>query len=210
MMRMMYESQIDLVDKKVTLEDHIQTLEKDVVRDALTGVTNRRGYESAFERIYSVNKRRSRDDPPEKLSIIALDADYFKKVNDTYGHQAGDEVLKTIAQCLKDNTRPQDLIARYGGEEFVIVLPETSKTDAKLVAERIRSAMQNKTVQYNGNAINLTLSLGVADLSDLAEPALDAASARDSLYKFADTAAYQAKHNGRNRVVTYQKGMNHG
>ena len=133
------------------------------------------------------------------LSLLLLDIDFFKKFNDTFGHIAGDKILKEFACILKDSCREVDLIARYGGEEFVIILPETYKEKAYSFAERIRKKTQNHHFFYNNdNYTKITISIGVANLPQ------DAAD-RETLVSYADKALYAAKQTGRNRVCMFSR-----
>jgi diguanylate cyclase len=123
-----------------------------------------------------------------------LDIDYFKRVNDTHGHLAGDMALKTIATLLVDELRPSDTIARYGGEEIVALLPETDEDDALVTAERLRQAVASLKIDDRGTCFGLTVSIGVARWQAL-EPTIEAALAR------ADQALYRVKNGGRNGVL---------
>lgn len=150
--------------------------------DGLTGVGNRKFLDV---RLADILKKGT------KISVIMLDIDHFKKVNDTYGHQAGDEVLQNFAQVIKNILRPEDLLARYGGEEFVIVM-QKPLGKALVVAERIRKAVESTSVNTTAGNINITTSLGVATQNDGDTP--------ETIVDRADKALYQAKHKGRNRV----------
>lgn len=160
--------------------------------DGLTGIPNRRTFDETLEREWQAARREGKP-----LSLLFLDADRFKLYNDRYGHQEGDELLKTLAQALKKKARrPRDLAARYGGEEFVVLLPHTTRQRAVAVAETIRRAIAELRVPHEDNAGGVvTVSIGVAT----AVPAADDSSAR--LVEAADAAVYQAKEAGRNRVV---------
>ena len=134
----------------------------------------------------------------QEVSLIILDVDFFKNYNDTLGHPAGDEVLKTLGVILKDTVRENDIVARYGGEEFAVILPGVANDGAIILADRIRENVEkckfpNQEIQPKGN---LTISVGVATLPDQAK------DAKDLIYK-ADTALYIAKKSGRNRVVQF-------
>jgi two-component system cell cycle response regulator len=126
---------------------------------------------------------------------MVLDIDHFKKVNDTYGHDVGDEVLKAFAARVKRVVRGADLMCRYGGEEFVIVMPETRIAIAKKIAERVRAAVANAPfpIQKGASTLPVTVSIGVAE----SQGALNA----EALFKLADQALYQSKSSGRNRVT---------
>lgn len=132
------------------------------------------------------------------LSIIMMDIDHFKRVNDQYGHQQGDEVLVQVAGLAREGLRVYDVAARYGGEEFVLILPETRHEEACSVAERLRQRVQAHTFTGPLEKLNVTISLGIATY-----PWVDI-NTIDSLIHTADTALYRAKETGRNRVVSYQ------
>jgi diguanylate cyclase (GGDEF)-like protein len=129
------------------------------------------------------------------LSIIMMDIDFFKKFNDTYGHLCGDAVLKQVARIIQANVRTVDLAARYGGEEFCVLLPDTDKAHAWAVAERIRQSIAGTATDYEGLALNVTISLGTAQY----DPSRDISG--KSLIDRADRALYASKQNGRDRVT---------
>jgi diguanylate cyclase (GGDEF)-like protein len=156
--------------------------------DELTGLLNRRGLAEFGQREY---ERASRFARP--LAAIFLDIDHFKKVNDTYGHPVGDQVLRELARRLRDHTREVDLAVRFGGEEFVILMPETGPEAAIRAAERVRVCMTDLPVRTSAGEMRVTLSLGVAQI----EPG---AAGLDALIDRADRAVLEAKKNGRNRV----------
>jgi diguanylate cyclase (GGDEF)-like protein len=160
--------------------------------DHLTGLFNRRYMMEALEKEVQRCVRKNGN-----LSLIMLDIDHFKQVNDRFGHLQGDAVLQKVALQLQKELRSYDCAARYGGEEFVAILPDSSLQESVLVAERIRLAVLGTT--YNGAlaAINLTVSLGVACFSHELPPSVD------GFIKLADDALYRAKANGRNRLETY-------
>ena len=135
------------------------------------------------------------------LSLIIADVDHFKKVNDTYGHPAGDKVLTGVANCLKTKLRPRDLVARYGGEEFVLVLPETDAEGAMVVAERVRRAIEAAVHPIgNGQTLRVTMiSLGCATLGGKSAFILP-----DDLLASADKALYAAKRGGRNQAIAFE------
>ncbi len=157
------------------------------VTDSLTGLYNRRKF---FEEIEREIERVSRYDSP--LSLIMLDVDHFKNVNDQFGHQMGDEVLRELAKIILDNTRKTDIVARYGGEEFIIMLTETPVKGAVQVAKRIRKAVESTPVLGAAVEIKFTASMGVSTFFD--------GDTTDALVQRADEALYAAKDNGRNRV----------
>lgn len=159
------------------------------LRDGLTGVYNRRFLEQRLAEEFERHVRYSRN-----FSIIMFDIDFFKKVNDTYGHQCGDFVLKGVSGKIATLIRNSDFLARYGGEEFCCLLPETGLASAKLLAERFRKSIAEMTQVYQAKDIAVTISLGVSELTRKnASPT--------SLLERADEALYQAKHSGRNQVV---------
>ena len=162
------------------------------ITDPLTGVYNRR---YLMTNLLTELSRAQRYRHP--LSLLLCDVDHFKRINDTYGHQAGDEVLIGFARTLSNNLRDTDWVARYGGEEFVIVLPETSVENAQRVAERCRMAVSTEEVMTSQGAIRITASFGVtawsADLDDHAQ--------LDALIAAADAGVYASKAAGRNQVT---------
>jgi len=123
---------------------------------------------------------------------MMLDIDHFKKINDTYGHLAGDFVLKEIAKIVKNLIRKSDICGRFGGEEFVILLPNTKLSGAMKLAERIRETIQNHTFDFNGKKINVTVSIGITSVG--------VNDSYESLISRADEALYEAKEKGRNRI----------
>lgn len=160
--------------------------------DMLTGVSNRRDFTEKAETSFALFQRHK-----HPLSIIMLDADYFKQINDNYGHDIGDKVLTMIGDILKNTLRTSDIIGRIGGEEFAAVLPETDIKQAQQLAERLRQALDNQKVAINHNpdqnAVHCTASFGVAQANEK--------DTLHSLLKRADEGLYQAKAMGRNRVV---------
>ncbi|HEY0720588.1 MAG TPA: diguanylate cyclase [Gammaproteobacteria bacterium] len=159
------------------------------ITDTLTGVYNRRYLTQRLEEEFRISQRHH-----SPLSALLVDIDYFKKINDQYGHQIGDEALIRVAHTLKDNIRDSDLLARFGGEEFVIILPHTLQTDAMLVAEKLRQAISSLIIAAMGDH-RVTISIGVATIPDVT---IDNS---DGLLGAADRALYLAKEQGRNRVI---------
>lgn len=156
--------------------------------DALTGVNNRRSFEM---HIKEEMDRHSRYGHP--LSLIMLDIDHFKQVNDTCGHQCGDYILKAITTLIGETIRSGDILARYGGEEFCCLLPETPVSAAAILAERFRKIVADHLFEYQGQCIRVTISLGVSAMgSDATTP--------DMLLKKADDGLYAAKNKGRNQI----------
>jgi diguanylate cyclase (GGDEF)-like protein len=162
--------------------------------DALTGVQNRRYFEHRCQ-VETSQARRYK----HPLACMFLDIDKFKRINDTHGHQTGDEVLKSVAKVIQSQLRAGETIARYGGEEFVVLLPQTEMHHARQIAERIRCCIAEENIQtHSGHTVKLTISIGLSML-----PAEDMAveMLATRLVAAADKALYQAKHSGRNRVV---------
>ncbi len=167
-----------------------QTIEM-AVTDGLTGLHNRRYLDSHLQSLFDRAVARS-----QPLSVMITDIDRFKVINDTYGHDGGDEVLREFSRRLRKNVRGIDLACRYGGEEFVIVMPETEPHVAHQVAERIRQHIETEPFMVSGGArqVNVTTSAGVASIGERISTVAD-------LLKEADTALYEAKAGGRNKVV---------
>ncbi len=166
-------------------------LQKEAGTDELTGLPNRREFLDVVENVLRTDDR---------LSMLMLDIDYFKKVNDTYGHDAGDEVLRVLAKVGTAASRNMDVFARWGGEEFVVAMPGTEMEQARARAEMLRTTIEKQEFPNNwsaGKAIPFTVSIGVATRAS-GEHDLDA------ILKRADRALYKAKEGGRNRVVTEQ------
>jgi diguanylate cyclase (GGDEF)-like protein len=155
--------------------------------DSLTGLFNKRHFDEVF------GKEVSRaDHAGQPLSLIVLDIDHFKRINDTFGHPAGDAVLKHVADVVKSQIRANDTLCRVGGEEFAVVLPQTPQLLGAQAAELIRAAVELSVCDVAGTPIPATLSLGVAELAPGEAP--------EGLYQRADERLYAAKHGGRNRV----------
>lgn len=160
--------------------------------DPLTGLNNRR---SMMEMLEKELERSLRGGSP--LSLMMVDVDFFKRVNDTFGHQQGDEVLKGIAELLKQALRQYDMAARFGGEEFALILPGIALEEAVKVAERLRSQVEAFRFETASDPLGVTISLGIAS-----HPGADIRTV-DDLIREADYALYSAKRNGRNRVETF-------
>lgn len=162
--------------------------------DPLTGVSNRASLEAMLER--EVGLARRYDTP---LSVIMLDVDRFKHINDTFGHLVGDSVLKALVRYVSACVRDSDLMFRYGGEEFVIVLSNTSSEGAALLAERIRTAVADEPVRWRDVTVPITVSLGVAGLGEHDDP--------EQLLGRADQALYRSKNEGRNQVSVIESAV---
>ncbi|MGR9168734.1 PleD family two-component system response regulator [Rhizobium sp. KDH_Rht_773_N] len=167
-----------------------QTIEL-AVTDPLTGLNNRRYLDSHLNVLFNRSMARGRP-----LSVLITDIDRFKQVNDTYGHDGGDQILKEFANRVRSTVRGADLACRYGGEEFVVVMPDTSPEVAAAVAERLRAAIESTPflLKSSGETLNITASFGISSrIASVITP--------DQLMKQADLALYEAKNTGRNRVV---------
>ena len=174
---------------------HVEEIRRVSYLDALTGVNNRRFFE---QRVGEELKRSQRNAAP--LSCQFFDIDYFKSVNDRYGHQGGDLVLSLVAATIKHQLRDNDVFVRYGGEEFVALLSNTDETKALETAERVRKAIQTLVIAVNDISVAVTISIGVSTyVPNNASITVDGEIAT-RLIKTADSALYRAKHNGRNRV----------
>ncbi|MDP3211209.1 GGDEF domain-containing protein [Methylotenera sp.] len=160
-------------------------------RDALTGTLNRRRIEEDALRLRARCMRTG-----ETLAIMMIDIDFFKTINDRYGHPAGDKVLCSLAEIAQNSIRPDDYFARYGGEEFCMLLTATTEKEAFELAERLRLAFAEFTLTLGKDRINVTVSIGVADSNDIGLVFEDLVTA-------ADQALYRAKQKGRNQVITY-------
>jgi two-component system cell cycle response regulator len=172
------------------LRDNVQMSIEMAITDALTGLYNRRYMETHVSTL--VEQAAARGKP---LSVLVIDIDYFKAINDTYGHDAGDDVLRDFALRVRRSIRGIDLACRYGGEEFVVIMPETDMAVATVVAERLRRriAAEPFPIQHGAGKVEVTISVGIATLGRE-----DTAAA---MIKRADQALYRAKRDGRNRVV---------
>lgn len=186
-------TQIKRYQYSESLRRHVENSVEFAVTDALTSMYNRRYLDMHLENLCSKSI-----DQKKHLSVAIFDIDFFKSINDTHGHDAGDEVLVSFSELLKNNIRNFDMGVRMGGEEFLIVMPDTDLAHAASVCERIRASIQERKFMIHGNkqAINVTCSIGVATLSyDETE---------QQLIKRADSALYRAKQTGRNRVVIHK------
>ncbi|TKT80107.1 GGDEF domain-containing protein [Aquamicrobium sp. LC103] len=170
-----------------SLSARSQTLEYAALTDGLTGMQNRRFFDDALREY--IEEFRKIDKP---VGLMVLDLDHFKLVNDTHGHDVGDQVLKAVANCLKDMTRYHDVVARLGGEEFAIVTPNMDDEALTKLAERIRKAVSALTVTAGNVRIKVTTSVGLA--------VWDRRETAEELYRRADRQLYEAKRLGRNRI----------
>jgi len=174
---------IDQVEQKMTLLASY---------DDLTGLLNRRAFLTKSNALheYAIRKK-------EEYTILSIDLDHFKKINDTYGHGGGDAVLESFAHTARAVLRNSDLLSRVGGEEFVFFLPDTDSITAKVLSKRLQEMITDKEIIYNGNEIDYTISVGIAANSCARDVQLE------EVINQSDEALYGAKRNGRNQAVTY-------
>ncbi len=182
---------IDAFSNLVAASLYNSILYKMAITDGMTKLYIHRYFQ---QRLDSELERARRYDEP--LSLLMMDIDHFKKFNDTYGHQVGDRVLKTVAKIVRSNIRSVDIPCRYGGEEFAVILPAKSGKEALLPAERLRKAVESYDFRVNGKRVKITISIGVATFPEHAIQ-------KQELIECADKALYWAKFSGRNRVVLY-------
>ncbi len=173
----------------------METLRESSLRDPMTGLNNRRFLEEYVETLIANVQRRN-----TSLAVMMLDLDFFKMVNDTYGHDAGDAVIKGLAKVLRQSVRASDMVIRFGGEEFLIVLLDSTREAADQVAEKIRTSVEAMEILVGTTTLKKTISIGVADFPGDSDTFWQAV-------KFADIALYRAKETGRNRVVRFDSTM---
>ncbi len=195
--RMMPFIQIYLRESAPVLESKhlMETLRETSLRDPMTGLHNRRFLQEYTETLTSYTDRHK-----ASFAVLMADLDFFKQVNDTYGHEAGDATIKQLAQLFKTTLRDSDLIIRYGGEEFLILLRDTTPESALTTAEKVRAEVESLKIQIPGGSINKTISIGVANYPS------DSTTFWQTV-KFADVALYKAKETGRNRVIAFEPEM---
>jgi diguanylate cyclase (GGDEF)-like protein len=187
----------ELTEMRRQLEHRNRDLERLSALDTLTQIANRRRFDAALRQEW---RRAARDESP--LSVVFCDIDHFKRFNDTYGHQAGDECLVRVAQAMEETlSRPADLVARYGGEEFIALLQDTGAEGARMLAERMRAGIESLGIEHRASGVSshLTVSLGVASVVPTAT------TRPEDLVDLADRALYAAKEGGRNRVVAAEE-----
>jgi two-component system cell cycle response regulator len=178
-----------IVDLQKELLETNKRLERLSITDGLTNLYNHRYFQDELARAFEESVRYGRP-----LSLAIVDLDYFKKVNDSYGHAVGDEVLKAVSKLFQESIRSTDLAARYGGEEFGVMMPETELHDAMTFAEKIRTLIESAPIQTQAGHVPVTVSIGVASVP---HPKIHAAK---ELIVAADNALYRAKNGGRNQV----------
>lgn len=181
--------------KNRQLEEAVRQLQTMAATDPLTGLANRRAFNQSLARYFADASRQGHD-----LTVIMVDMDNFKKLNDTLGHQRGDEILQAVAQCLEASCRKSDVIGRFGGDEFVVVLPQTDPLVARQVGQRVFDSFDRHLSHGAGRdaaACDVSLSMGIASLS-LTQP-----QTPDQLLAQADHALYRAKNSGKSRMSVY-------
>ncbi len=174
-----------------TLRDNLEQVRAEAMTDALTGIANRKRFDECMRRLCGDAEF---DNKP--LSLVLCDIDNFKRFNDTWGHQTGDQIIRFVASCLQRNTAKHHLVARYGGEEFAIIMPDTEAPDALEIADTIRAIVESKKLlrkSTNEDLGTVTISLGVASLADNDQV--------EDLIERADRALYSSKHAGRNKAT---------
>lgn len=191
--------------RNVTAESQLQKKyserKQESVTDGLTHLYNKTFTEGSLRRAIKANSREAKG-----VSVIMVDIDHFKRVNDTYGHQAGDHVLEVTAKILQEATRETDVVGRFGGEEFMVILANSDQAGALIFAERTRKRLEETRIEYEGKHIPVTASLGTASFTERQPnaffPNLD--DIVNTLIKQADTALYHSKANGRNRSSQFE------
>ncbi|HWA89947.1 MAG TPA: GGDEF domain-containing protein [Rhizomicrobium sp.] len=180
------------------LKSQLDDVRKESLTDSLTGIANRKAFDSELFAAMTDAQQAG-----ETMALLMVDIDHFKKFNDCWGHQTGDQVLRLVAGCMSENVKGRDTVARFGGEEFAIILRRTALGDAANLADQIRSYVQSKKLvkKSTGDILGIiTVSIGVAELNDSDTPA--------SLIQRADACLYAAKNGGRNRVVSEDEPTN--
>jgi diguanylate cyclase (GGDEF)-like protein len=176
-------------EKNTQLEQSLKKMEEMAATDALTGLYNRRHFGKALDQSFAEARRYDKD-----LSCVMIDLDSYKKLNDTYGHQVGDQLLMLAGRTITANKRTMDVAARYGGDEFVLLLPHASGEEAAVVAQRIREEFFRASAQLLKREPGVTMSIGIGSLKS------NTPTHADQLVSLADAALYMAKDGGRNRI----------
>jgi diguanylate cyclase (GGDEF)-like protein len=177
------------IQSAIRYKEYQDKLEEMAMRDGLTGLYN---HALLIDLLSKEHSKQSRD--KENLAFIMLDIDYFKKVNDTYGHLKGNEVIRGVADIMLSSIRDSDIAGRYGGEEFGLIIPEVTKEKVSVICERIRRRIALQSFDLDGEIVNITISIGVCFKTG------DVDITHNQMIKMADDALYEAKHSGRNNV----------
>lgn len=185
-----YNGQLANIKVNADLEASVEKLHKLSMIDTLTNIYNRRYFFQVSEDLISLAQREQKH-----MALMMIDIDFFKNINDTYGHDAGDFILVNVVKKIATVMRKSDIFARVGGEEFSILSHDTSIEGASVIAEKIRSTIENTSFQYNEFTLHLTISIGISELNEQN-------TSIEALYKDADKQLYLAKNNGRNRIVS--------
>ncbi|MEM8945868.1 MAG: diguanylate cyclase [Planctomycetota bacterium] len=182
------QSRLEEAEQKIQRQaEEIRTQQSEALTDSLTKLANRRAFDEAIAKnIDSFNDQR------KPFSLLIFDVDHFKKFNDTHGHQAGDEVLRSVGRTLTQTVKTTDIPCRYGGEEFALILPNTRVDSARLAAERVRKAIESMDVEFEGKTLKVTASIGVAEMTESDDDA--------KLIRRSDDCVYAAKEAGRNQT----------
>tara|TARA_R110000868_G_scaffold10138_5_gene49519 strand:+ start:5590 stop:6660 length:1071 start_codon:yes stop_codon:yes gene_type:complete len=187
------ESKLQATSKEVTtLRDNLERVREEAMTDALTGIANRKRFDESLRKA-----RRESDEKGSPLSLVLCDIDFFKRFNDTWGHQTGDQIIRFVAGCLTRHALEHHIVSRYGGEEFGIVMPNTSPEEAAQIGEKIRRTVESKKLlrkSTNEDLGNITISIGVATYQG--------SESIEELIERTDTNLYSSKTEGRNRITT--------
>lgn len=183
-----------LMKQQEELKNINEELRQMSITDALTGLYNRRHFEDLISNELNISLRHG-----DANSLILIDIDFFKKINDKFGHFSGDIVLKVVADTLKECVRKTDVLCRIGGEEFAVLCKRANKDAVEIVAEKLRSRIENRDINLGDRTINVTISLGAATIPDEKKT-----NSVDAFYRYADTALYSSKENGRNKFTHFE------
>ena len=184
--------QNELRKRNEELQELLHKVEVMALTDPLTGLYNRRRFYESLKREFATSKRYK-----HPLTCIMMDIDYFKKINDEYGHMTGDEVLKGLSDLISATVREVDIVSRFGGEEFTVLLPHTTIDKSLIGAERLMDKIRKKTFKREGAKFKITVSMGISSIDDIKD------GNEDDLIRFADIAMYKAKENGRDRIEVF-------
>jgi len=177
----------------IAMEQKQQKMKNLAMEDKLTGLYNRRYFQSVMKK--ELNRARRYG---ALLSLILIDIDHFKKINDTFGHSVGDAVLKKLSKIFRDSARKVDIVFRYGGDEFAIICPISGTRSSRIFAERLIETIKKKPCIYSGTKLNVTISVGICKYTSVS-------SSIEKIVKMADEALYLAKQNGRNQVCVAEE-----